>query len=52
MANQKKESKSPLDGPGGVRRPPVPGRAVGFWMLLLLLVFLSLIHISEPTRPY
>ncbi|MDO9171616.1 MAG: ATP-dependent zinc metalloprotease FtsH [bacterium] len=41
MANQKKENKSPLDGPGGVRRPPMPGRAVGFWMLLLLLVFLA-----------
>ena len=41
MANQKKENKSPLDGPGGAKRPPMPGRAVGFWMLLLLLVFLA-----------
>jgi len=39
MANDKK--KPPFPGPGGGRRPTMPGRTVGFWMLLLLLVFLA-----------
>jgi cell division protease FtsH len=36
MANK---NKSPFQSPGG--RPALPGRAVGFWMLLLLLVFVA-----------
>lgn len=33
--------KPPFRGPGNGRRPTMPGRTVGFWMLLLLLVFLA-----------
>ncbi len=39
MANDKKKGSFP--GPGNGRRPTMPGRTVGFWMLLLLLVFLA-----------
>ena len=35
--------------------PPIPTRATKFWrrsILKQVIMFLSLIHISEPTRPY
>ncbi len=49
MANQKKRFPGPVPGSG--RKNPLPGKTAGFWLLLLVLVFVTFQFMSYQREP-